>query len=1235
MFKDKLKRLLGGKDDGSGPPSDDKALMACFGYLDQLGAGTAERVVTFIQTGAGRNILPELQARSAEIAEALKAYRQAEARKDPNNQYWQYAGHAETEINLPHAILGSPGDPERIVRLIEAGMAADLLIRSNYFGYELNDTPLAIGAVNLLRTASIWGDHNLPKGPRSSFSDILAASETLGIDLELLLASGLWSRWQDQKLGIYRFDWISAAPLDVFARALKQLDAAKRESLLDTCLQHSVQPQGDVVPLWFEMTDDGSAKVRDVARRLIIATGDPRVTDMAIERLSSGKAAQRGTMAQILGEIGSDAAMTALRERQGAEKTRAVQLLIEQLLNSDAAPQHDPDKPGYLAVDGTWITPPDPVVLVDDGAMPFGAEDEAELQALAQEDYQKSLQWSKNAAEAGQRWHEEPQLNDSWKDLLAMFNGDKADRWTTDWIYQPWIVKAVKRASDARLLGLWALSSTDNIDLHTYGSPVGEWMDEQIESGALDIRTLIAAVEEARKFRPDHRRYYNQLPRPAEMTLSDWLIRQLLEGYDHTWHSKPDAAMWPYIADYLPLLVENLPPHELNSVQNLRALKLIKRLPAIPQMLVPSLINACTAEARTVRSAAQNLLMDVPGVTPQIVAALGDSRQAIRANAATFLGQRGDDNVLPDLIAALGKEKADLARASLISAIAALGGDTSKWLGKAALEKDAAANAKKLKGDKIDWLAMDTAPRLHWQDGTPVADDLLDGWLKLALKLKTLEDGAGLFKLYLGQLRPQDASALGDWVLSSWIAHDTAKRPREEVYREQLESAKNSIAQYKKSPYYKDYTPERLAEEWTRAKLAEYPNSGAAAKGILALALDATPLTQARLASGYLKNHGKRVAQAKAMTEMLALSGSPEALQVVVATATRFKQRTVRDLAETLVERIAEERGWTADELADRSIPSGGLEEGGLLDLPMGEDEKPYQARLDSGLVLHLHNPDGKIVKSLPAGTDENSKESKALLTNAKKVLKEVVEKQSGRLYEAMLTGREWTLPAWQADLRSHPIVGRLTERAIWRGLDAEGQPLVTFRPTAEGDLMSASGDDADLAGVERIDLAHSTALAPEDLAAWTEHLADFEVTPLFAQIGRPVLTSGPDQADADSITDREGWVLDNLKLRGLATKLGYDQGDAGDGGSVSSYDKRIDGLGYRASIEFSGTWFGADSHPVALIALGFFRLGKRSYRPVPLAEIPPRLLSECWNDLHDIAKSGAFDPEWKKKVGW
>jgi hypothetical protein len=38
----------------------------------------------------------------------------------------------------------------------------------------------------------------------------------------------------------------------------------------------------------------------------------------------------------------------------------------------------------------------------------------------------------------------------------------------------------------------------------------------------------------------------------------------------------------------------------------------------------------------------------------------------------------------------------------------------------------------------------------------------------------------------------------------------------------------------------------------------------------------------------------------------------------------------------------------------------------------------------------------------------------------------------------------------------------------------------------------------------------------------------------------------------------------------------------------------------------------------------------------MPLGEIPPVLLSECYDDLKEIAAAGiGFDPDWEKKVEW
>src|SRR6185369_14927836 len=157
-------------------------------------------------------------------------------------------------------------------------------------------------------------------------------------------------------------------------------------------------------------------------------------------------------------------------------------------------------------------------------------------------------------------------------------------------------------------------------------------------------------------------------------------------------------------------------------------------------------------------------------------------------------------------------------------------------------------------------------------------------------------------------------------------------------------------------------------------------------------------------------DHDKRTAQVKALTEYLSGNPSSAALQMLLSIARRHRTNAVQVLAQALVERLADERDWTTDELADRTIPTAGLDERGILDLEIGS--RVYQARLDAEDVLTLYNPDGKVVKSLPQiseGPDkESAAEAKKTLSNAKKELKQVHELQAKRLYDALCIGRRW-----------------------------------------------------------------------------------------------------------------------------------------------------------------------------------------------------------------------------------
>ena len=199
-------------------------------------------------------------------------------------------------------------------------------------------------------------------------------------------------------------------------------------------------------------------------------------------------------------------------------------------------------------------------------------------------------------------------------------------------------------------------------------------------------------------------------------------------------------------------------------------------------------------------------------------------------------------------------------------------------------------------------------------------------------------------------------------MLQSWIGFDTAKGSQADHVAKMMVQAK----QMQQHSWYAKHTLEELLAMVLASSPNPYLNSGADTKGLLALAIRATPAQGVQIATAYLKDHGKRVSQAKALVEMLAAMGTPEAVQRLVATATRFKQKSVREHAEAQVTALAEARGWTGDTLADRSVPSGGLEEGGQTVLEVGEAAKPYALRLGSDLKLRLFNPDGREVQSLP-----------------------------------------------------------------------------------------------------------------------------------------------------------------------------------------------------------------------------------------------------------------------------
>jgi hypothetical protein len=358
-------------------------------------------------------------------------------------------------------------------------------------------------------------------------------------------------------------------------------------------------------------------------------------------------------------------------------------------------------------------------------------------------------------------------------------------------------------------------------------------------------------------------------------------------------------------------------------------------------------------------------------------------------------------------------------------------------------------------------------------------------------------------------------------------------------------------------------------------------------------------------------------------------------------------------MAGEFVKEIAEREGWTIDELADRTIPDAGFarpedDEGrpvgteAVLVLDYGP--RQFTVKLDDDLEPVVTTAEGKVVKSLPAPAKnddaEKAKEAKKAFSEAKKQAKDVVKRQGERLYEALCTQRSWPFDDWKRYLADHPIVGRQCVRLAWAAFEPgeDGKFLGCFRPLEDGSLTNEEDAAVTFPPDAVVRLAHQANVPATVGEAWRQHFADYDVEPLFVQFGRETYVLPEAKQKEAEVKDFEGHCLTTFQLRGRANKLGYQRGQAEDGGCFMTYFKPFPSLKLQAVINFTGSFLPEQDIPAALESLCFERMkeGETAYwrrSTVELGKVPPVLLSECYNDLKQIAAEGTgYDPEWRKK---
>lgn len=287
-------------------------------------------------------------------------------------------------------------------------------------------------------------------------------------------------------------------------------------------------------------------------------------------------------------------------------------------------------------------------------------------------------------------------------------------------------------------------------------------------------------------------------------------------------------------------------------------------------------------------------------------------------------------------------------------------------------------------------------------------------------------------------------------------------------------------------------------------------------------------------------------ARAVSGLNILTLMNNDMALIQLHHISQRAKSRPLRDNAAEFLQVVAENRGLSQEELADRLVPTLGLDDPQALSFDFGP--RQFTVRFDENLnpvIFNQQNVRQKSVPRLRADDDQlKAPEALARLKGLKKDATQVSKNLLPRLEAALRTTRRWSLADFHSLFVNHPFTRLVTQRLIW-GVYPANEPrclLKAFRVAAEGEFCNAQDEPIDLPADALIGIAHPLEMTVEMRSEFAQLFADYEIMPPFRQLARCTVLLTPDESTSNSLTRWEGKSATVGQLMGMRYK-GWESG--------------------------------------------------------------------------------------------
>lgn len=307
--------------------------------------------------------------------------------------------------------------------------------------------------------------------------------------------------------------------------------------------------------------------------------------------------------------------------------------------------------------------------------------------------------------------------------------------------------------------------------------------------------------------------------------------------------------------------------------------------------------------------------------------------------------------------------------------------------------------------------------------------------------------------------------------------------------------------------------------------------------------------------------------------ECLRLVGTDTALMALNGIAQKLKFKGLKEKAQAMMEGIAEARGMTREQLADRIVPDCSLDDRGSRVFDFG----PRQFRFVLGAEMKplIRDASGKVRPDLPPinSADDRAKAEAAVADwkLLKKTLREVLKVQAERLEDAMITGRRWSGEEFETLLVKHPLMINLVRQLVWAVYDSNGQTTQSFRVTEDQTYADQNDDATALPPAGIVGIVHPAHLDDATRGAWGQTLSDYEIIPPFQQLGRPIHRPDPGELEITDITRFRGPKVEGIIMYGMLERSHWSRDTPADGGGFSQHSKYFPAANVTAFIQYSG----------------------------------------------------------------